>query len=63
MEPTQASGELRPAAAAAILGITVKELRRASDRRDVPVKRITFGGERRYDRAVIERLARERETA
>ena len=54
------AGELRPAAAAAILGITVKELRRASDRKDIPVKRWTFGGERRYDRDTIERIARER---
>ncbi len=54
-------GEIRPEEAASILGCSVLELRRASDRGDVPVRRITLGGHRRYERAVIEAIASERE--
>ncbi len=54
-------GEIRPEEAAIILGCSVLELRRASDRGTVPVKRVTLGGHRRYDRERIEALAAERE--
>ncbi len=54
-------GEIRPEEAALILGCSVLELRRASDRGDVPVRRVTLGGHRRYERAVIEAIAAERE--
>ncbi len=50
-------GEIRPEEAASILGCSVLELRRASDRGTVPVKRVTLGGHRRYDRAQIEARA------